>query len=115
MSYKDKLERADEQLRASGLSCSTDKSFFYRFLRKQGFELKPVYYESFFKNVAVKFTEFFIIFFPMTYLFSLAQDGVMLIDTLINALAVSSVFAIILSVYYHNIVKRSSLSDWNEL
>ncbi|BBL90505.1 hypothetical protein VroAM7_31580 [Vibrio rotiferianus] len=115
MNYKEKLERADKQLKVSGLSCRTDKSFFYRFLRKRGFELKPVYYESFFKNVALKFTEFFIIFFPMTYLFSLAQDGVMFIDTLINALAVSAVFAIVLSAHYLNVVKISSLSDWNEL
>ncbi len=39
MSYKEKLERADEQLRASGLSCSTDKSFFIDFYESKTLSL----------------------------------------------------------------------------
>ncbi|MGF1751945.1 DUF6404 family protein [Vibrio cionasavignyae] len=115
MCYQEKLERADNQLKSLGLSCNTDKTILYRFLRKQGFKLKPVYYESFFKNVVLKFTEFFIVYFSITYLFSLAQDGVSVMVTLANAFGVSSVFAIAMSIYYLLMAKKSLLTDWERL
>jgi len=111
----EKLARADTYLRSVGLSCNTDKTILYRFLRSRGVALKPVYWESFHKNVVLKFTEFFIVYLAITYLFSLAQDEARFIDTFFSAVFISSAFSFVLSLYYHFQSRRNGLKDWNNI
>jgi len=115
MSHQEKLERADEYLQTLGLSCKSDKSYFYRFLRRRGFELKPMYWEPFYKNFTLKFVEFFVFYFSFIYLFSLVGVGLTLAATLVNALLTSSIFAIIISSYHRYVVKKHKLIDWEKI
>lgn len=115
MSHQEKLARADEYLQTVGLPCKTDKTYLYRFLRRRGFELKPMYWEPFYKNVALKFVEFFVIYFSIVYMFSFAGVGLTLSATLINALLVSSIFAIMMSVHHRYLVKKHKLIDWEKI
>ncbi|HHX8266348.1 TPA: DUF6404 family protein [Vibrio diabolicus] len=115
MSYQDKLERADNHLKDLGLSCNTDKTILYRFLRSRGVQLKPVYWESLHMNIVLKFIEFFTVYLFITYLFSLAQENSKFIDTLTNALIMSSVFSIAISVYYLIVARRKSLIKWDKI
>ncbi|WP_429752561.1 DUF6404 family protein [Vibrio minamisatsumaniensis] len=115
MSYQDKLERADNHLKVLGLSCNTDKTIVYRFLRNRGIQLKPVYWESLPTNIVLKFIEFFFVYLFITYLFSLAQENSMFMDTLTNALITSSAFSIAISIYYLIVARRKSLIKWEKV
>jgi hypothetical protein len=115
MSHQEKLARADEYLQTVGLPCKTDKTYLYRFLRRRGFELKPMYWESFYKNVTLKFVEFFLFYFSFIYLFSLVGVGLTLAATLVNALLTSSIFAIMISTHHRYLVKKHKLIDWEKI
>ena len=65
MSYERKLELAFNELETSHIWKWNYNPPLHQWARKAGFQLRPPFYVPFWRNLCVRFAEFFVFFFPL--------------------------------------------------
>lgn len=112
MSYESKLECAFRELEAAKIWKSNYNPPLHRWLRRAGLKLRPPYYVSFLRNVAIRFIEMLFIFMPMLSFF---RDDVTFSDLLYESLVVSAFYSLIMCSYYLWTFRRCELTRWDKL
>ena len=115
MSYERKLELAFNELETSHIWKWNYNPPLHQWARKAGFQLRPPFYVPFWRNLCVRFAEFFVFFFPLTFLFSSSQVDVSPSNLLFESLVASSFYSVVMCFYYLWTFKRCELSHWDKL
>ncbi|KLN63766.1 DUF6404 family protein [Vibrio sp. VPAP30] len=115
MSYEKKLQLAFNELEAAGIWKWNYNPPLHQWARKAGCQLRPPCYVPPWRNFCVRFAEFFILFYPLMFLFGPSPVEASEFNLLFESLVASSFYSVAMCLYYLWTFKRCELSHWDKL